>query len=84
MESLKKIVGILCLIVCFGGYTQNCLVKLDSALFFKYSNQEKAKFYANALLADLDSARCPSEIGIASTYNNLGLLNHVSRSALII
>jgi len=55
-------------------HAQNCLTNLDSAIYFKYSNQQKAKFYANALLADLDSARCPTEIGIASTYNNLGLL----------
>lgn len=53
---------------------QNCLTNLDSAIYFKYRNQQKAKFYARALLSDLDSARCPSEIGVASTYNNLGLL----------
>ena len=69
--------------LCFGSFllsiaflsnAQTCIQNLDSAVYFKYRNQQKAKFYANALLADLDSARCPTEIGIASTYNNLGLL----------
>lgn len=54
--------------------TQNCLQQLDSAFYFKYRNQQKAKFYAKSLLVALDSAQCPQEIGIASTYNNLGLL----------
>lgn len=55
-------------------FGQNCLQNLDSAIYFKYRNQQKAKFYANSLLNNLDSARCPTEIGIASTYNNLGLI----------
>lgn len=53
---------------------QDCIQNLDSANYFKYRNPQKAKFYANTLLAELDSSQCPSEIGIASVYNNLGLL----------
>lgn len=53
---------------------QGCIQNLDSANFFKYRNQEKAKYYAHKLLSDLDSARCVTEMGIASTYNNVGLL----------
>ncbi|WP_425390819.1 CHAT domain-containing protein [Ekhidna sp.] len=53
---------------------QTCLQKLDSADRFKYSYPVKAKFYANSLLTDLDSAKCISEIGIASLYNNAGLI----------
>lgn len=71
---MRKILLAVLITSYFGSNAQNCLVNLDSAIYFKYSNQQKAKFYANALLADLDSARCPTEIGIASTYNNLGLL----------
>ena len=72
---MRKILAVVLTSLIFGsGFSQNCLTNLDSAVYFKYKNQQKAKFYANALLADLDSARCPAEIGIASTYNNLGLL----------
>ncbi len=63
-----------CILLGYLASGQSCVQNLDSAIYFKYSNQQKAKFYANALLADLDSVRCPTEIGIASTYNNLGLL----------
>ncbi|MEP1093908.1 MAG: CHAT domain-containing tetratricopeptide repeat protein [Cyclobacteriaceae bacterium] len=53
---------------------QTCLQKLDSAEYFKYVNQQKAKFYASSALSDLDSGRCVVEIGIAGAYNNLGLI----------
>jgi len=51
---------------------QTCIQKLDSANYFKFQNQEKALFYASSLLADLDSAQCVMEIGLAATYNNVG------------
>ncbi|MEM6644341.1 MAG: CHAT domain-containing protein [Bacteroidota bacterium] len=70
-QHLLMLISVLLSIPCL---SQNCLVYLDSAVRFKYSNQQKAKFYASALLAELDSSRCPQEIGLASTYNNLGLL----------
>ncbi len=53
---------------------QTCLQKLDSAERFIYVNPEKAKFYANALLANLDSNICVVEIGYAAMYNNLALI----------
>ncbi len=53
---------------------QSCLQKLDSAEYYKYTSPLKAKFYANSLLSDLDSALCVSEIGIAGLYNNVGLI----------
>lgn len=69
---------ILLIAVCsFGSLqvlSQTCLQKLDSAETFKYSNPEKARFYASSLLIDLDSAKCLEEIGIAGTYNNIGLI----------
>jgi len=70
----KRILYIFFISLTVMSFGQNCLQNLDSAVFFKYQNQEKAKFYANTLLADLDSARCPAEIGIASMYNNVGLI----------
>ena len=70
----KALAWAICVLISTLADGQSCVQNLDSANYFKYRNQQKAKFYANALLADLDSARCPSEIGIASTYNNLGLL----------
>ncbi|MEQ9403969.1 MAG: CHAT domain-containing protein [Cyclobacteriaceae bacterium] len=54
--------------------SQTCLQKLDSAEYFTYINQEKAKFYASSVLADLDSSKCVIEIGIAGAYNNVGLI----------
>ncbi len=53
---------------------QTCIQKLDSADRFKYTNPVKAKFYANALLADLDSGRCIDELGLLGMYNNVGLI----------
>ena len=64
----------ICLSVCVFAKSQSCLQKLDSAEYFKYSNPLKAKFYANSLLTDLDSASCVTEIGIAGLYNNVGLV----------
>ncbi|WP_089357644.1 CHAT domain-containing protein [Ekhidna lutea] len=55
-------------------FGQSCLQKLDSANYFKYNYPLKAKFYANSLLTDLDSANCVTEIGIAGMYNNVGLI----------
>ncbi|WP_109831526.1 CHAT domain-containing protein [Reichenbachiella versicolor] len=55
------------------GFGQTCLQKLDSVNTFKYDQPEKARFYANALLEDLDSGRCVSALGIAALYNNIGL-----------
>ena len=66
----KALAWAICVLISTLADGQSCVQNLDSANYFKYRNQQKAKFYANALLADLDSARCPSEIGIASTYNN--------------
>ncbi len=72
---MKRFLAVILVLYVFDAVQgQDCVAKLDSALYFKYINQQKAKFYANALLADLDSTRCPTEIGIVSTYNNLGLL----------
>jgi Tfp pilus assembly protein PilF len=53
---------------------QTCIQKYDSVELYKHSYPEKAKFYANALLVDLDSGRCVEEIGLAALYNNIGLL----------
>lgn len=53
---------------------QTCLQKLDSVYTYKYPSPEKARFYATALLEDLDSGRCVTELGIAALYNNIGLL----------
>lgn len=52
---------------------QTCLQKMDSVYTFKYTAPEKARFYATALLEDLDSGRCVTELGIAALYNNIGL-----------
>lgn len=52
---------------------QTCLQKLDSVYIYKYQEPEKARFYATALLEDLDSGRCVTELGIAAMYNNIGL-----------
>ena len=52
---------------------QTCLQKLDSVNHYKYEEPEKARFYANSLLEDLDSGRCVSALGIAALYNNIGL-----------
>ncbi|MEM6339060.1 MAG: CHAT domain-containing tetratricopeptide repeat protein [Pseudomonadota bacterium] len=71
---IKVLAYLTCYLVVYLSASQSCIQNLDSAIYFKYINQQKAKFYANALLVDLDSARCPGEIGIAATYNNLGLL----------
>ncbi|MEM6831395.1 MAG: tetratricopeptide repeat protein, partial [Bacteroidota bacterium] len=71
---MKNSVFILAYLFAAHAFAQTCLQKLDSAELFKYSNQEKAKFYASSLLTDLDSARCLSEIGIAGAYNNIGLI----------
>ena len=60
--------------VLYQGTAQTCLQKLDSAQYFKYSQREKANFYAQSLLSDLDSNRCNVDLGIAGLYNNLGLL----------
>lgn len=65
---------ILVTLIAYSGLSQTCIQKLDSANRFKYTNQEKAKFYATSLLVDLDSSRCVEEMGIAATYNNVGLL----------
>ncbi|GAB4242352.1 MAG: CHAT domain-containing protein [Ekhidna sp.] len=53
---------------------QNCLQKLDSANYFRYRNQQKAIYYASSLLTELDSGNCVTELGIASLYNNVGLM----------
>ncbi|MEP2026359.1 MAG: CHAT domain-containing protein [Reichenbachiella sp.] len=53
---------------------QTCLQKLDSVYTYKYPEPEKARFYATALIEDLDSGRCVTELGIAALYNNIGLL----------
>ncbi len=53
---------------------QTCLQKLDSAERFIYTQPEKSRFYANSLLADLDSNICVVEIGYAAMYNNLALI----------
>ncbi|MEM9894911.1 MAG: CHAT domain-containing tetratricopeptide repeat protein [Bacteroidota bacterium] len=62
------------LVLSLTGTSQTCLQKLDSAETYKYSNQEKARFYAHDLLVDLDSSRCLVDVGIAGFYNNLGLI----------
>lgn len=62
------------MLVTFLAQSQTCLQKLDSAERFKYTNQQKAKFYATSVLADLDSNRCVVEIGLAAAYNNVGLV----------
>lgn len=65
-------------------HAQTCLQKYDSAERYKYTFPEKAKYYANALLVDLDSGKCLAEIGLAGMYNNVGLvlweLNEKKRS----
>lgn len=71
---MKKFTLPLLILLAFHSYGQSCLQKLDSAEYFKYSNQQKAKFYASSLLADLDSSKCVSELGIAGLYNNVGLI----------
>ena len=62
---------------------QTCLQKLDSAERFIYVNPEKSRFYAESLLADLDSNICVVEIGYAAMYNNVALilweLNHKTK-----
>lgn len=55
------------------GRAQTCLQKLDSVYLYKYQAPEKARFYASALLTDLDSGKCVTELGIAALYNNIGL-----------
>ncbi len=61
-------------ILSFSLAAQSCLQKLDSADYFKNINQIKSKFYAVSLLADLDSSKCVTEMGIAAMYNNVGLI----------
>lgn len=70
----RSITFLLLLLLSIGLSGQSCLQKLDSADHFKYSYPLKAKFYANSLLSDLDSAKCVTEIGIAGIYNNVGLI----------
>lgn len=71
---MKKAAFILFFVNTVAGFSQTCLQKLDSAEYYKFASQQKAKFYASSALADLDSGRCVSEIGIAGLYNNLGLI----------
>ncbi len=71
---LRNTLIILLSAACYSLFSQSCLQKLDSAEHFKYSFPLKSKFYANSLLADLDSAKCVTEIGIAGLYNNVGLI----------
>lgn len=79
MEGLKKYVfiGTVMYFAVVGfqqkSQAQTCLQKLDSVNIHKYPNPEKARFYAGALLEDLDSGRCVTELGIAALYNNIGL-----------
>ena len=60
--------------IAFVANAQTCLQKYDSANLYKYDYPEKSKYYANALLVDLDSGKCLVEIGLAGMYNNVGLL----------
>ncbi len=71
---MRKVLFISILSTSFLAFGQTCLQKLDSAEYFKYMNQQKAKFYATSALSDLDSGRCIVEIGIAGAYNNVGLV----------
>ncbi|MEP5611268.1 MAG: CHAT domain-containing tetratricopeptide repeat protein [Cyclobacteriaceae bacterium] len=71
---MRNLIFLLFLFITSLAVGQTCLQKLDSAEYFKYVNQQKAKFYASSALSDLDSARCVVEIGIAAAYNNLGLI----------
>lgn len=71
---MRKTSLILLLSVAFCSFSQTCLQKLDSAEYFKFINQQKAKFYASSVLSDLDSGNCVTEIGIAGAYNNVGLI----------
>ena len=71
---MRKIGLLISLVITQWSYGQTCLQKLDSAFAFQYSNPEKAQYFASSLLIDLDSGRCNTDIGIAGTYNNLGLL----------
>lgn len=78
MKTLTKyLISLLTLflvLVCSSFSTaQTCLQKLDSVSLYKYQSPEKARFYAIALLEDLDSGRCVTELGIAALYNNIGL-----------
>ncbi len=71
---MRKYVFILSLWIINPVFAQTCLQKLDSAEYFKYQNQQKAKFYASSALSDLDSGKCVVEIGLAGAYNNVGLI----------
>ncbi|MDW3210646.1 MAG: CHAT domain-containing protein [Reichenbachiella sp.] len=70
---VNALTGILIVVFTFNGFAQTCLQKLDSVYLYKYESPEKARFYASALLEDLDSGRCVTELGIAALYNNIGL-----------
>lgn len=71
---MKKFAFILLFFSALSSVGQTCLQKLDSAEYYKFISQQKAKFYASSALADLDSGRCVAEIGITGVYNNLGLI----------
>lgn len=58
----------------FAVLSQNCLERLDSAVSFSKYDKQEALLYAEQLITDLDSARCPAELGYAEAYNNLGLI----------
>ncbi|MEO9801949.1 MAG: CHAT domain-containing protein [Reichenbachiella sp.] len=78
MERFKKhSIGPIALLIVLGlarlSSAQTCLQKLDSVYIYKYEEPERARFYASALLEDLDSGRCVTELGIAALYNNIGL-----------
>ncbi len=71
---LRTIAFLLSFLPYFVTFGQTCLQKLDSADYFKYLNPEKSKFYATSLLSDLESEKCVTTIGVASLYNNVGLI----------
>lgn len=71
--ALSLILGLSTLLDTTHSLAQTCLQKRDSVNIYKYNQPEKARFYANALLEDLDSGRCVAEMGLAALYNNIGL-----------
>lgn len=60
-------------------WSQNCLERLESVIYYFKSDKAKSLQLADALMADLDSGACPTELGYAETYNNLGAVYLTAR-----
>ncbi|MEQ9373822.1 MAG: CHAT domain-containing protein [Imperialibacter sp.] len=54
--------------------SQDCLEQLDSANYYSKVDRVRALYFADQLIAKLDSGLCRREVGYAEAYNNIGLV----------